>query len=522
MRKLLSATVAIVAFLAVAGSGVAQPDIATGPDSKRYIVVFNQQSSLPADADAAVARAGGTIVARLPEVGTVLAESADPGFAAAATRQPEITAASEDQLLQLIPPAGDAAPEDTNDHSSRSESAGPDPQPMPDNLGQEQWDKMRINATLTGSYAVQKGRPEVVVAVLDTGGEVLPGLHADLQNLDVSLSRSFVSSAGAALPQPDPSPAAWDDRNGHGTWCLTAAGAPINVAGISGVAPDVRLVALKVLGDTGRGSFFAVANALVYAGVNKFDVASMSLGGFLRHADGVQAITKVVDRAVSFARQNGVTPVASAGNSNFDLDDGEFFRDFVNYPVEAPGVLGVSATGYYNQKSFYSNYSLSKVEFAAPGGATRFQNPPPPYEPLGRLLGGWASETIGSFAPAQREEDCTPVAGAPPCSYYAYIQGTSMAAPQAAGVAALVISQYGDFTPDNSRKLHMSPTRVESIMQQTANNQPCPEPKTVFYPDIPGFGLFRPNTATCQGNAGENNFYGKGIVDAFTAVTANP
>jgi subtilisin family serine protease len=113
-----------------------------------------------------------------------------------------------------------------------------------------------------------------------------------------------------------------------------------------------------------------------------------------------------------------------------------------------------------------------------------------------------------------REEECTGPGGTAPCSYYAWVQGTSMATPNAAGVAALIISVYGDFTPDNSQKLHTAPTRIESILQQTANNQPCPEPRTV----IAGAGFPIP-TATCSGDAGYNNFFGKGIVDALKAVT---
>jgi hypothetical protein len=98
-----------------------------------------------------------------------------------------------------------------------------------------------------------------------------------------------------------------------------------------------------------------------------------------------------------------------------------------------------------------------------------------------------------------------------------------MATPNAAGVAALIISQYGDFSPDNSRKLHMSPQKVESILQRTANNQACIDnTEAVYFNPAPpplGFDL----RAECQGTAGGyTSFFGKGIVDAFKAVTQGP
>ena len=81
--------------------------------------------------------------------------------------------------------------------------------------------------------------------------------------------------------------------------------------------------------------------------------------------------------------------------------------------------------------------------------------------------------------------------------------------------AALIISEYGDFSAGgNPNKPHMSPTAVETILQQSSNNQPCPTPNTV----VQGPGFVFP-TATCQGNTGYNSFFGKGIVDALKAVT---
>lgn len=490
----------------------------------RYIIVFHKPSGLPSKVGEIVANAGGALTTAVPEIGAIGATSSDPDFAARIARNPQVSDVSVDVEVQMIPrgedPSAPVAVADAILAASGSggpaESAGPDPQPGTEPLYNQQWDKMRMNASATGSYAVQRGRRDVVVGILDTGAEVSPLLHPDLGlNLDFARSRSFVRPSGAP-PGPaagDPNPAVWDDKNGHGTWCASAVAAPINAIGISGVAPNVTLVALKVLRDNGVGSFLWVAQALVYAGVNRFDVASMSLGGYIPHSDGGQALIKIVQRAVDFARSNGVTPIAALANDNFDMSDGSFVRDFIIMPAELPGVIGVSATGYTNRKAFYSNYGVGKTDVSAPGGgSTSFDPMPSTYHGNGRVLGAWATESIGTFAPVLREEQCTPGPGGT-CFYYAWVRGTSMATPNAAGVAALIISQYGDFAAGNSRKAHMSPTRVEAILQETANNQACVD-------NVGGnFALFGWEAECSGGAGGYTSFFGKGIVDALKAVT---
>jgi subtilisin family serine protease len=201
-----------------------------------------------------------------------------------------------------------------------------------------------------------------------------------------------------------------------------------------------------------------------------------------------------------------------------DVSDGRVFQDFVEAPGEIAGWVGVSATGYTDGKAFYSNYGSGKTDVSAPGGSTRDYSGVPgssagtcPHASLCRLIGAWSS--TGTSAPADPVMGCAGPGGTPPCFLYGYVQGTSMATPNAAGVAALIISQYGDFS-GGGNKAHMSPTTVEQYLQISANNQPCPQPNTVR--QGPGEAL---EFATCQGNTGYNNFFGKGIVDALKAVT---
>jgi subtilisin family serine protease len=478
------------------------PMIAQG---KEWIVIFHQQGEIPNGIERSVSAAGGSIVATVPEVGALLAVSGDPNFVAAMSANPKVSDVVENIELQMIPP-GDrmslVAADPTVAGDGPVQPPGDDTQTGPDPFYAFQWDKKRMRASNQGSYAVQQGRPDVVVAVLDTGGEAG---HPDIApNLDVARSRSFFPVQPS--PDGDPNPAAWDDKNGHGSWCLSAVAAPINGIGMVGVAPRVRLVALKVLGNNGSGNLFALAQALVYCGVNKFDVASMSLSAYVPHAGGGQQAIKIVQRAVNFARNNGVTPIAAMSNEGLDVSDGRTFGPFVVVPAELDGVIGVSATGYFNLKASYSNYGVGKTDISAPGGDYGVQAPASNYPGLGSVLGAWAPDNPSL-----------------PGALYVFASGTSMACPNAAGVCALIISQYGDFTPDNSRKPHLPPQTVEAILQRTANNQPCPEPREVTYfalsPPFPAGTQVGPANQRCQGEAGYNNFYGKGIVDALKAVT---
>jgi hypothetical protein len=476
-----------------------------------YVVAFQQNDGLPSNVDTLVSQAGGSIVTKVPEIGGIAVSSTNPNFISAIKANKGVKAADIATATQLIEPAGFQTESSDNNGGNATPTGFDCATCMPDSLGYEQWDKKKLNATSTGTYPIQPGRKDVKVFVIDTGVDTS---HIDIAaNLDTANSVSFV-----------PSEPTIQDFNGHGTWCASAVAAPINGVGVSGVAPNVSIVAGKVLSGAGSGLFIWTSQAMVYAGIKHFDIVSASLGGYIPKngdkAGGDHTDYILLQRATEFARSNGVTPIGAMGNEGWDLSDGNFFRSFTEAPGEMTGWIGVSATGYIDQKAHYSNYGMGAVDISAPGGATRDYTGVPgssaahcPHGSLCRLIGAWSS--TGSSAPADPVMVCTGPGSTPPCYLYGYVQGTSMATPNAAGVAALIVSQYGDFTTSsNPNKIHMSPTTVESYMQTSANNQPCPEPKTVTQ----GADFLFP-TATCQGDTGFNGFFGKGIVDALKAVT---
>ncbi|MGZ8716678.1 MAG: S8 family serine peptidase [Gaiellaceae bacterium] len=527
MGKAAAALAVIATALLATSAGSAATRDVGAPAGKLYTVAF-ASSSLPANVDKLVAAAGGTIVVRLPEIGGLGVLSANPSFAATMSAGASV-AAAETSVHTSVPPTHASDSSSTarahvrafswhaRRHGGGASGAGADPQPEPDHLGSQQWDKMRMNVSLRGSYAVNRGRPDVHVAFTDSG---VDQNHPDIRpNLDARNSTSFVTDVPDPVftdadgnPVPIVAEPTIQDFNGHGTWTASAATAPINRVGISGVAPNASIVELKTQDKNGNGLLLWFDQALVYAAAKHVDIVSSSIVSYALEGDADYVLAQ---RAVKYARDRGVLTVAAMGNDNLDLADDAALTDafgvsgVVEVPGGLPGVVGVSSTGYFNDKAFYSNYGSGIVDVAAPGGDSVFQSPPAssPYSGGGLLIGAWSSTSTLAHQPPQTTDG----GGA-----YAWMQGTSMATPNAAGVATLIVSQYGGDSFGRGGRTHVQPDQVERLLEQSAAPQPCPNPSTVFY----NLG-FPYDQATCRRGWGSNGFFGAGIVDAVAALTGS-
>ena len=449
--------------------------------TQTYVVLYSAQA-VPSDAATVIANAGGTLVYSYNEIGVAIARSSDDAFrsnllldnrieGAAATGGFAVQLENEYEVVDSAALAQTVA------------GAWGDP------LSMFQWDMVQIH--VPEAHAVTEGSPAVVVGDIDTG---LDYTHPDLDdNVDFANSVSCVTGA------PDQDPAAWMDNNGHGTHTAGTIAAEANGIGIVGVAPHVRIAAIKAGNDDGYFFPEAVICAFVWAGSHHLDVTNNSYFAdpwlFNCRNDAEQrAIWKAEQRAIRYAMSQGVVVVAAQGNENIDLSKrnidsispdfppgAAITREVTNacvvIPVEIPGVVGVTADGYNLQKSYYSTYGVGVVQVTAPGGDRRFQIPPTGN---GRVLSTFPGG-------------------------YAYAQGTSMASPHAAGVAALIRSQFGQ-KPQGA---------VQAALTNTADPLACPP--NPFNPGPP-FDF----QAVCVGGEGYNGFFGHGQVNALNAVTHTP
>jgi serine protease len=275
-------------------------------------------------------------------------------------------------------------------------SVQPSGQSPNDPMYSQQWNLHNIG--IESSWAETKGNG-VTVAVIDTGISQVP----DLKETKFVSGYDFVSDQEKA-----------EDDNGHGTHIAgTIAQSTNNGFGVAGIAYEASLMPLKVLSAAGGGTVADIAEAIRFAADHDAGVINMSFGG--------GGESSAMQEAIAYAHKKGVVVIAAAGNSS---------QNSADYPARYPHVIAVAALGPSGEKTPYSNYGAG-VDISAPGGDTS-----------GGEAGGILQNTLN------------PQTGEP---VFASFQGTSMAAPHVAGVAALVKST-GVSDPDE----------VEAVLTESA------------------------------------------------------
>ena len=321
-----------------------------------------------------------------------------------------------------------------------------------DPLFAQQWNLSAINMERAWDINRTESRElaeSIVVAVIDSGLAFEDAtIEFEAGSFEVGSlsypSLGLISVPFAAAPElvaPDRFVAPFDfiwmdehpvDMSGHGTHVTGTVGQLTNNSlGVAGVAFNVRIMPLKVLGDVWDFIFGAtpvccggtdadVVAAIRYAALRGADVINMSLGG--------PQPSPAIDDAIRFAVDQGVFVVIAGGNS-FEQGNPEVWPAAAAASID--GAMSVGAVDRQGRRAFYSNTG-AYVEIMAPGGEQRVEG----------STGGVLQQTL--------DWDFAHTHEAPPASYgpprfdvlsFAYFQGTSMAAPHVAGLAALLISQ---------------------------------------------------------------------------------
>ena len=429
-------------------------------DADDYVVEY---AGSGAQLAAAVTAASGHLVRIHPEVNVATVDGLTPDGATRLAAAATVRSVTRDVLMQLVPPVeqarfqlavdpgvADASPATTLDPSQAIRFA------------QWQWNMRAIHADQAWPTGIQGQGARV--AILDTG---IDDTHPELTGcVDRALSTAFVPNQNTTGGFP-----AWGDDNLHGTW--VASQICTNAFVIASIAPQAKLIAVKVLSKTGSGTFGGVIAGVLYAANLHVNVINMSLGAYIPRNEGrLGRLNALLAKVDNYAASKGALVVAAVGNDGVNLDSD---RDSIDIPAQSGSTMGISATGPIGQTNFdqlavYSNFGRSAVSVAAPGGGVR------PDGSLASIL------DLVSGACSRQTLDPR-FAGCRSGIRYVFAAGTSGATPHAAGVAALVSSRFGNA---------LTSGQLRTRLEQSADD---------------------------LGKPGVDLFYSHGRINAFRAVT---
>jgi serine protease len=323
------------------------------------------------------------------------------------------------------------------------------------------WGLKAINADKAWNLSTGSG---VRVAIIDTG---VDNTHPDLKNqmlrnsVGQIIGYNFINNTTDAM-----------DDYGHGTLVAGIVAAQMNNGiGIAGVAPNAKIMPIKVFNDNGYSTDQSITEGIYFAIQNKAQVINMSLGG--------AGPDPVIAKAITAATQADIPVVVAAGNNANDVN--------LISPADDPNVISVGAEGENTDNpqdiiapdgiTDFSNFG-SGLDLIAPGGETDSSM-------LGNILSTISSTNVFPTMVLVGNN-------------YAIFQGTSLAAPYVTGAVADILQLHPNYTVD----------QIKSILYVSASNVPSPSAGT---------------TDNYTGNlTGWNPFSGYGGLNVVKALQAKP
>lgn len=425
--------------------------LATTPKQDRGFLILTEQNVDQNDISTALSNLG---VKRFvfkesnKELGLIRVQTPDPSFPEKARKVPGVQSVSIDLVQNWrLPernfrssiPYSTNAPSTVNAKSSASA--------LTDRYSFLQWGLQAVHAP--EAWAKGYKGAGVKVAVLD-GGFLLNNPEI---KPNIILTHSFVEGEEVQYHG--------EEGFSHGSHVAGTIAAVKDSNGVAGVAPEAKLILVKVLSDAGTGAFSSIIDGIFYATNHGAKVINMSLGGELplktfvddngtpddpsddyvvEYDRDVKELITAINRATLYATLKGTTVIAAAGNDGYNYD---VEKRFITYPAAALGVLAISSTGPLgwgiNQDtslyipSIFTNYGKNFIHYAAPGGNYTL----PPNTTVVNVGGIINYEYVFDFVFNIGYWD-----EASATYYYGWSAGTSMASPHAAAVAALIYNKY--------------------------------------------------------------------------------
>jgi subtilisin family serine protease len=440
---MLAPTAALLAACSDAPTRIAAPTpsaavrtsltTASGIPTGKTVVVFKDTSSIPLAGIALLSSLGGTVTTRWDDIGVAFVSGLSTSALTTLSANALIESVGNDRILNWLPRVitagaiqGDVTATPQNDPANASYYKDG-----------TQWSMRVIQADKAWAAGMQ-GRPSTRVAIVDTG---IDYGHREIRTLvDLAASESFASlivgeagvEASAPIEPQLPGDSAFMDNHFHGTHVASTVAS--NNISVASIAPDITLIAVKVLSMTGSGSFESVASGIRHAaGPANADVINMSLGAEVdQNEEGVPALLELMKRVIKDAEKQGTIVISAAGNSSLNLDVGSI----VATPCEQSTIC-VSATGPLLQQNFdqpatYTNYGITAIEVAAPGGNATDDDTE--YQTEDLVIGACSRRASESTLNVCRVSTDGVV------YFYAFAAGTSMATPHVSGEAAMIKS----------------------------------------------------------------------------------